>query len=66
MKLSNRDLLLLAGIVVAVIVTLTTFVYSDEIFAKQRELPRKTTSFLSAAHKILEFVSGRVETPKIK
>ena len=56
MRLSNRDLLLLAGIVVAVIVTLTTLVYSDHIFAKEKDLPRKSTSLLPSANKLIEFV----------
>jgi len=44
MKLSNKDLLILLGIAVAVIITLTTWVYTDQTAAKA-ELPttRKTS-----------------------
>lgn len=39
MKLSAKDLLILLGIVVAVIITLTTLVYSDQTAFKKAELP---------------------------
>lgn len=44
MKLSNKDLLILLGIVVAVIITLTTWVYTDHTAAKAELPATKKTS----------------------
>jgi hypothetical protein len=57
MRLSNRDILLVIGIVVALVITLTTLVYRDQLSAVKRELnaPKKT-SMTSLAHKLIEFI----------
>jgi hypothetical protein len=57
MRLSNRDLVLVIGIVVAVVITLTALVYKDQVAAAKQELrtPRKT-SLNATAHKLLEFI----------
>lgn len=39
MKLSSKDILILLGIAVAVIITLTTLVYTDQKTIKKAELP---------------------------
>jgi hypothetical protein len=45
MKLSNKDLLILLGIVVAVIITLTTLVYTEQAAGNKAEVsPPKRTS----------------------
>jgi hypothetical protein len=59
MKLSAKDLLILLGIVVAVIITLTTLVFSDQTAFKKAELPPvKKTSLqqlpVDAFHKFLK------------
>ncbi len=57
MRLSNKDLVLVIGIVVAALITLTALVYRNEISAAKHELvsPKKT-SLNATAHKLLEFI----------
>jgi hypothetical protein len=62
MRLSNKDILLLLGIVVAVIVTLTTVVYHREASAAQKIPAPKKTSLNSTAHKLVEFVYRKGHT----
>lgn len=65
MKLTSKDILLLLGILVAVIITLTTIVYSETISpasTSQYEIkPAEKTSFNSSrvAKKALELVNLR-------
>jgi len=57
MRLSNRDIVLVIGIVVALVVTLTTLVYRDQLEAAKREVAApKRTSMVSAAYKFIEFI----------
>jgi hypothetical protein len=57
MRLSNRDLVLLLGIVVAVVITLTTLVYKDQVTNAMNEFrsPKKT-SWSARAHKLLDII----------
>ena len=57
MRLSNKDIVLIIGIVVAVIITVTTVVYREHLFASAREMlaPRKT-SMSSTAQQFIEFI----------
>lgn len=63
MRLSNRDILLLIGIVVAVVITLTTVIYRDRLETVKKEVvsPKKTSMALLAtgatlAHKLIDLV----------
>jgi hypothetical protein len=60
MRLSNRDLVLLIGIVVAVAITLTALVYKDQVTNAMNEFrgPKKT-SWSATAGKLLEFIGKR-------
>jgi hypothetical protein len=66
MRLSNRNILLAIGIVVAVVVTLTTLVYKDRQAAGKSGLPApKKTSLNTTAQRVIEFITRQVDTPKI-
>ncbi|HMJ67553.1 MAG TPA: hypothetical protein VK508_01590 [Cyclobacteriaceae bacterium] len=66
MRLSNRNILLVIGIVVAVVVTLTTLVYKDRQSAEKQGLPTpKKTSLNSTAQRVIDFISRRVDFPKV-
>ena len=57
MRLSNRDLVLLVGIVVAVVITLTALVYKDQVTNAMDEFRSpKRTSWSAAAGKLIEFI----------
>lgn len=57
MRLSNRDILLVIGIVVAAIITLTALVYRDQQAAAKKEmLVPKKTSMASMAHRLIEII----------
>lgn len=60
MRLSNRDLVLLLGIVVAVVITLTALVYKDQVTNAMHEFrsPKKT-SWNATATKLLELIGKR-------
>jgi hypothetical protein len=62
MRLSNRSILLVIGIVVAVVVMLTTLVYKDRAAAEKRDLrtPRKTSLLKTTAMKMIEYFSHQV------
>ena len=62
MRLSNRSILLVIGIVVAIVVTLTTLVYKDRAAAEKRDLrnPKKTSLMRTTAHRVIEFFTGQV------
>ena len=66
MKLSNKDLLIILGIVVAVVITLTTVVYQDhQSAAKKSSLPASNgASIHRVTTKIIGTVVGRVEELK--
>jgi hypothetical protein len=53
MKLSNKDLLILLGIAVAVIITLTTLVFTDQAAVKKAELPATEKTAVSQMAKQL-------------
>jgi hypothetical protein len=57
MRLSNRDLVLLVGIVVAVVITLTAVAYKDQVTNAMNEFraPKKT-SWSATAGKLLELI----------
>jgi hypothetical protein len=63
MRLSNRDILLVLGIVVALIISLTAFVYKDKIEMARREFlnpaPKKTSMIVAAAHKLISIIDKR-------
>ncbi len=60
MRLSNRDIVLLIGVVVAVVITLTTVVYRDRLEAARKEIaPPKKTSMAALAHKLIDFIGTR-------
>jgi len=66
MRLSNRDILLLIGIVVAVVITLTTVVYRDRLDTVKKEVvtPKKTSMAMIAtgatlAHKLIDLIGKR-------
>jgi cell division protein FtsN len=63
MKLSNKDLLILLGIAVAVIITLTTLVYTDTTVKKASLPEAKKTSFNHFASEILKKVVSKTESP---
>lgn len=66
MRLSNRNILLVVGIVVAVVVTLTTLVYQERASAQKRGLPpAKKTSLNSTAHKVIEYLTRNVSHSKL-
>jgi len=57
MRLSNRDILLLVGIVVAVVITLTTVIYRDRLDTVKKEVAApKKTSMAIIAHKLVDFI----------
>lgn len=57
MRLSNRDLILLLGVVVAVAISLTAFVYRDQIASARHEIiSTRKMSLNTAAGKLLEFI----------
>ena len=57
MRLSHRDILLLIGIVVAVVITLTTVVYRDRMDAAKKEMVNpKKTSMAILAHKLIDLI----------
>jgi hypothetical protein len=58
MRLSNRDILLLIGIVVAVVVTLTTVVYRDRLEAARKEIvtPKKTSMAMVVVRKLADLI----------
>ncbi|HZY81392.1 MAG TPA: hypothetical protein VFE50_17840 [Cyclobacteriaceae bacterium] len=62
MRLSNRGILLVIGIVVAIVVTLTTLVYKDRAAAEKRDgrIPRKTSLMKTTAHRLAELFSHSV------
>lgn len=54
MRLSNRDIQLVVGIVVAALITLTALVYREQIMAaKKVDAPRKT-SWNATVHKLID------------
>jgi hypothetical protein len=57
MRLSNRDILLMIGIVVAVVITLTTIVYRDQMEAAKKEIavPKKT-SMITVVQKLAQLI----------
>lgn len=57
MRLSNRDILLVIGIVVAAVITMTALVYRDQAAAAKREIvtPKKT-SWNATVHKLIEAI----------
>jgi hypothetical protein len=57
MRLSNRDILLAIGIVVAAIITLTALVYRDQQAAAKKEIqvPKKT-SMATIADRLIEII----------
>lgn len=60
MRLSNRDILLLVGIVVAVVVTLTAVVYRDQAAAAKREIQNpKKTSWNATVHELINALGKR-------
>lgn len=64
MRLSSKNLLLILGVVVAIVVTLTTIVYRDQASTTKREMQApapKKTSQNSTAHRILKFLSHQVQ-----
>jgi hypothetical protein len=68
MRLSNRNILLVIGIVVAVVVTLTTLVYQEKVSAEKRDVPvpiEKKTSLDNTAKRVIEFMSRQVSSQKI-
>ena len=57
MRLSNKDLVLVIGIVVAVVITLTALVYKDQLWAaKQEILTPKKTSLNITTQKLLDLI----------
>jgi hypothetical protein len=57
MRLSNRDILLLIGIVVAVVITLTTVIYRDRLDTVKKEvISPKKTSMAMLAHKLIDLI----------
>lgn len=57
MRLSNRDIILLVGVVVAVVLTVTAFVYRNELASARHEvLSPARTSLVSKAHKLFEII----------
>ena len=65
MRLSNRDIVLVIGIVVALVVTLTALVYRDKLETAKRRMPApKKTSMNATANKLIEFFSSKVDSGK--
>lgn len=66
MRLTNRNILLVIGIVVAVAVTLTTLVYKDRASSAKRGIPAQTapkkTSLNTTAKRVVNFFAGQVKT----
>jgi len=63
MKLSQKDLLIFLGIVVAVIIGLTTLVFSDGKLAREAELPEvRKTSLNQVATDLLKKVTHRAQS----
>jgi len=64
MRLTNRDIILVIGIVVALVITLTTLVYRDRFESAKKEIvtPKKTS--MNTAHKLIEFFSHNVTAPR--
>ena len=56
MRLSNRDILLLIGIVVAIVITLTTVVYRDRAETARKAIPAKKTSMAFVVRKVIELI----------
>ncbi|HEX8059408.1 MAG TPA: hypothetical protein VF473_00665 [Cyclobacteriaceae bacterium] len=57
MRLSNRDILLLIGIVVAVVITLTTVIYRDRLDTVKKEVAApKKTSMAILVHKLVDLI----------
>ena len=57
MRLSNRDLILVMGIVVAVVITLTALVYKDQVAAaKQGVTAPKKTSWNTTIHNFINAI----------
>lgn len=56
MRLSNRDIVLLVGIVVALVITLTALVYKDQVKAAKNDIlsPKKRTSWNAAVHELIK------------
>lgn len=66
MRLSNRNILLVIGIVVAVVVTLTTLVYQEKVSAEKGGVPAgKKTSLNTTAHRLIEYFSRNVASGKL-
>ncbi len=64
MKLSQKDLLVFLGIVVAVIIGLTTLVFSDGTMARQTDLPEvNKTSLHQLTTDLLKKVTNRAQSP---
>lgn len=57
MRLSNKDLVLVIGIVVALVITLTALVYKDQVAAVKNEIvaPKKT-SWNSTVHRFIDAI----------
>lgn len=57
MRLSNRDLVLLIGVVVAMVISLTAFVYRDQLAAAGQDMftPKKS-SWSAKAHKLIDII----------
>jgi hypothetical protein len=66
MRPSNRNILLVIGIVVAVVVTLTTLVFKDRQPTGKQGLPvPKKTSLNTSAQRVIEFIARQVDSPKV-
>ena len=54
MRLSNRDIVLVIGVVVALIITMTTIVYKDDLFTSARHIfvPKK----ISMTEQLIDFI----------
>lgn len=61
MKLSSKDILLVFGIIVAIVVTLTTIAYSEQnAFVPQMEAPVRKTSIDKSAGDLMKKALQRV------
>lgn len=68
MKFSNKDILLLFGILIAVIVALTTMVYTDwsETHQKESEISKPNTSLSAPSallRKAIDKIDGKLTDP---
>jgi hypothetical protein len=58
MRLSNRDIVLVVGIVVALVITLTALVYKDQLMAARKEIlaPKKKTSWNATVNELIKVI----------